>query len=700
MKNWTVFLRAASIGAHLLTNVAPAFAYETGAAMARPNAQFAREYSADMLQIYDDRMNDFVRRVIKSEGKFHQDGIAYNAESGLTYDGHPIDFNTGQLREKPHNWSAPSKESLHLNLLALVLDGNEYAQLFVSPSNPAKAKEKALNLLQRKMASYEKFSQEYPGFGGFLPWFQVSNAGLRPTSDWSNRVPALDNGQFAWSLYLTADILEKNGYSELANRYKVYWTTLAENSVPMFLDTRSGRVRGISQIQNVKGGVTKQNYATPASPYYLTDSYEGEMMVLFMSLFGRWPSAEDRNWVWKDKRMSKATYRTQFGRNITVRQGFWYSVQEVWNFLALPYNDVPLAKRIFTNGEKARSWYSAEHKIPGLMASVNAPVSGNVNGGYISNLGVPGLAQEKNLRNDVVAPYAAFPMILANMKAGVVWYWSMLRGPKMQGPYGATESISTDGKRIAPMLTWDGKVLPILALAGESSDRMREALKRSEKYKEFIRLVENEYSETFGNSQIEGEDLPFQTPGTELPKNIPDFDRLDTFHTVELLNSSQFQGGGQLYAEHRRRNELLALTQARGFVWTACAPTDISKNHFVNFEVKTQMGIKRKNLGLYLEVKNSEDKLITTQKIRLEFPETSGKFRTFSIDIEPFIGRGNTKASVVAFSDSEMYVEFKSVTLASEPSQGSEVLSYDGRQFLSDGETRQALNRSGYEYQN
>ena len=146
--------------------------------------------------------------------------------------------------------------------------------------------------------------------------------------------------------------------------------------------------------------------------------------------------------------------------------------------------------------------------------------------------------------------------------------------------------------------------------------------------------------------------------------------------------------------EHRRKNELLALTQARGFVWTACAPTDLSANHFVNFSVKTQMGIKRKNLGLYIEIKNAEDRLITTQKIRVEFPETGGSFKDFSIDVSPFVRRTNTKASVVAFSDSEMYVEFKSVTLSPEPNADSKVLSFDGLRFKDDQVNIQAQYRA------
>lgn len=693
MNSRNVTIRALSILAYLWTGGSNLWGFETGAAMRPPNMNFAREYSADMLQIYDDRMSEFVRRIVKAEGRFHQPGVAYNPESGLTYDGHSIDFNTGELRGQPHNWSAPSKESIHITLLALALDGNENARLFVSPGNPSAAKDKALQLLERKMTSYEKFAKEYPGFGGFLPWFQVSNAGLRPTPDWKDRVPSLDNGQFAWSMFLASDVLRKMGYPVLSERYEEYWKLLAKSSVPMFHDARNGRVRGIAKILDIKGDVRRKNYSNAPNQYYLTDPYEGELMVLFMSLFGKWQSAEDRDWIWKDKHMSKATYRTEFGRPITVRQGHWYSVQEVWNFLVLPYTDVPLARRVFENGEKARSWHSAERGIPGLLSSVNEPVSGNTNGGYISNLGIAELAKERDMRQDVVAPYAASAMIAANYKAGLAWYWSMLTGPKMQGPYGATESISVDGQRVAPLLTWDGKALPVLAMAGESTERMREALKRASKYQDFIRLVDGEYSETFG-AGLEGEDLPFRMPETKVPASIPDFERVNHFQTVELLNSRQFQGGGQLFMEHRRKNELLALTQARGFVWTACAPTDLSANHFVNFSVKTQMGIKRKNLGLYIEIKNAEDRLITTQKIRVEFPETGGSFKDFSIDVSPFVRRTNTKASVVAFSDSEMYVEFKSVTLSPEPNADSKVLSFDGLRFKDDQVNIQAQYRA------
>ncbi len=48
-----------------------------------------------------------------------------------TYDGHPIDYTTGKVAGQPHLFSAASKESIHVALLALALDGNDRALTFV-----------------------------------------------------------------------------------------------------------------------------------------------------------------------------------------------------------------------------------------------------------------------------------------------------------------------------------------------------------------------------------------------------------------------------------------------------------------------------------------------------------------------------------------------------------------------------------------
>jgi hypothetical protein len=49
--------------------------------------------------------------------------------------------------------------------------------------------------MRTKLATYQKFNETFPGFGGFLPWYaNYDNGTIQPTWDWVNRVPALDNG--------------------------------------------------------------------------------------------------------------------------------------------------------------------------------------------------------------------------------------------------------------------------------------------------------------------------------------------------------------------------------------------------------------------------------------------------------------------------------------------------------------------------
>ena len=129
------------------------------------------------------------------------------------------------------------------------------------------------------------------------------------------------------------------------------------------------------------------------------------------------------------------------------------------------------------------------------------------------------------MREDIVAPYAAFPVMMADMKVGVAWLWNMICGPKMQGPYGITESVMTSGRGIAPVLTCDGKMLPILGgfLGRDCVDLMRNALQCFRVYEKFKAIVSNEYEKAFGNVPPEGESLPFRLPSAGIPLAIEDF---------------------------------------------------------------------------------------------------------------------------------------------------------------------------------
>jgi hypothetical protein len=48
--------------------------------------------------------------------------------------------------------------------------------------------------LSLKLQTYLKFNDTYPGYAGFIPSFLANTTNIEPTSDWLNRLPAMDNG--------------------------------------------------------------------------------------------------------------------------------------------------------------------------------------------------------------------------------------------------------------------------------------------------------------------------------------------------------------------------------------------------------------------------------------------------------------------------------------------------------------------------
>lgn len=443
----------------------------------------------------------FVRQVLERETAFYQGGLAFNGASGLTYDGQVLDSQTLRPLGTPRGWSAPSKESLHISLLALSIEGADNARLIV----PAEAAKK---ILERKIASYERFNQAYPGFGGFLPWFEVSDAGLRPTTDWADRVPALDNGQLAWAIYLAYHALEKAGEHDLAGRYKNYFDLLRTNVRQVFYEG-DGRIRGEAQIGNAGAKPTPGNYSLRDGGYFLADPYEGELMTFFMSLFGGLSDAEVQAlWETRQGELQPVEFETPEGP-LTVARGHYFSAHEQWKYLVLPYVDVDIARTIFINGEKARTIYSAQNNIPGLMAAAHLPNPVNPREpGYAANFGITELAKFPASQN-VVTPYAAFPVILAaqaegNAGPGLLWLDQMLGLPKMQGPLGMSESFrvdSMDGKTVVgtttPIVTWDVKGTTALALLGGTHRQIADALRADGKYDRFTAMVQTEYQNAF-----------------------------------------------------------------------------------------------------------------------------------------------------------------------------------------------------------
>lgn len=264
-------------------------------------------------------------------------------------------------------------------------------------------------------------------------------------------------------------------------------------------------------------------------------------MAFFMDLYGHWGEMiNQRNDIWILKRLKLKSVEYHLPEDIiphlspssnvtsiTVQEGWWFSAHEQWKYLELPYQDIEINRRVFINGERARSWNSAINRYPGLFASVTDVASKpDENPPYTSALGIPSIAFQPVEEFTTVTPYASFPLWLLDQGIAAVWYHLMLSGPSMQGPMGSTESCSTNGTMISPVLTWDSKISTIGAMLGGISDFTRVALQRDGHYDRFKYLVTREWTRVFHT--LNGELLPLVIPSSSIPQTLGDFSTCTT----------------------------------------------------------------------------------------------------------------------------------------------------------------------------
>lgn len=484
--------------------------------------RFAPTFSTKMLLSNASSRDEFMRNVMVWESQFAK--VAVNNVTGLTYDGTEIDYTTGEPTSPLHYWTAPSKESIHLMMLAKALDGNAFAQRFVDDGSQRSVEEIVLGHLERKMNTFEKWNREFPGFGGFLPWVDNNASGVVPLPAWENQVPSLDNGEMIWGLYackVVAFEMQDSRFHAIASRISNYLTLLSQNARIVFY-AGDGHIRSVSTIRSATAVPSEANYGMDCDPStsncYLDDPYEGELFAVFMDLYSQWPNSTDRESVWIAKRamLQNVEYLSDDGP-ITVQRGFWFSAHEQWKYLELPYLTAsPINRRVFLNGERARTQDSFKNKIPGLFASVTDVChSGQQPPDYISAAGIQSIAFEVVTRRDIITPYGAFPTMLADLPTGLAWYHNMLMGTAMQGPLGSTESISTNGTMIAPVVTWDSKITSVVAMVGGVSDIVERGLKKDGTFDRFAYVIDREWSRVFPS--LKGENIPFALPSSTIP---------------------------------------------------------------------------------------------------------------------------------------------------------------------------------------
>lgn len=186
----------------------------------------------------------------------------------------------------------------------------------------------------------------------------------------------------------------------------------------------------------------------------LNDPYEGELFTFWLQFFAGLSNA-DKTALWEVKKPQLVSVEYNMGGvgPITVQKGFWFSSHESWKVMEMPYYDIDLVRylrtsvtfypclitdisssRLFMNAERARTCNSVVTKTPGMYASVNNstdPSTGDVIG-YISNAGIPSIANQTVQELDVITPYSVFPTILFNKTVGLAWWHDMVIAKKMQ----------------------------------------------------------------------------------------------------------------------------------------------------------------------------------------------------------------------------------------------------------------------------
>ena len=217
---------------------------------ANPPCRFSPLYSqADILR----NPTPFAQDVFYWEGHFHQNNVGYNTANGMTYDGTLLDPVTGLANaSEKHPFSAASKESLQIMVYAHAIAGDPRAARFVYPQVPADAPKIAAGIMTQKLQAYLQFNQTYPGYGGFLPWFLSNDTELQPTSDWVNRVPALDNGELIWAVYAVIQALnrsERPEFRQLAQNWQ-HWLDYTKVHAATIFYNGTGRVCAVADIHN------------------------------------------------------------------------------------------------------------------------------------------------------------------------------------------------------------------------------------------------------------------------------------------------------------------------------------------------------------------------------------------------------------------------------------------------------------------
>jgi len=456
----------------------------------------------------------YITAMLQSDGRF-----ATRVGAGITAAGLTCDHQYVNADGSP-GWrglyTAGSKESLHIGMLALVVSGTPLAWHWIDGAEDAEAAATAaVSMLNTVASAYERHLAQCPACGGFLAWKGVSDDGFDDHTD-GDSLHALDNGQLAWSMVAAAQALDDRGEAAAATRYTALVATMAA-AAPVLFVKADGGVAITANILDVSATVDEDNREQTAGS--MCDPFEGELMIMFIDLLGGL-AAEARDALWASYPCGYSAVNYEDDRlpngPITVQRGWRYSTHEAWKYLVLPYLEVPLVKRLVLNCEKARTWNAKLRGLPGLLASVYIRAeSAAVSPQYRDTMGIVELSSggytPAPYEELSVTPYAAYSLILAERGMGLAWHRAMLARPLMQSTQGSVDSSEAYGDaRVATIYTWDAKVTTNLASLGGLGGLLGRYLSAVGKRERFDTLVAQLHETYDGN--LLGEETPIAPP--------------------------------------------------------------------------------------------------------------------------------------------------------------------------------------------
>ncbi len=477
-----------------------------------PSWRFAWKYDSQEILSDGQKAQEFLGDYLKHEADFFK--LARDPESGLTFDGINLDPQTGEMTGV-RGWSAASKECLDLGMCVKALYGDPLVAQVVSPEDPSKAPEVAAEILSKKIASYQQYQEEFPGFQGFMTWFDSGSKAI-PTGEWEKAIPTLDLGEMLIVLMLAEKALRDTGHKELAKSYQTYNDQLQASARDAMFEPNSQRIRGHVVVEDPKDPNSK--FAGTGIMTGEHGLHEGQMVILYMTLFGGLPE-QVNDAIWDDIQLKRVEHR--YG---TTWEGFWASPHEHWGHLFLPYKDHEGFDDLFRIREKIRAQNAVDRDYPGFAASAHHPNGDR----YMSAAGIEGVASQPLEFQDTYTPYGAFPMLLQfagelTGNVGLAWLHNMLSGPKMQGPLGAGESGDNAGTAAAPVKTIDVTFCNLLALAGGLERETAELFKEKGVYDTFLNRMDSEFQETFGDRPLR-EPIGFAPPGKPAPVGAREYE--------------------------------------------------------------------------------------------------------------------------------------------------------------------------------